>query len=395
MEQVPTTPRRKESYPPSQTPRQVHFDGRNGTTTGGKEKLSSQSAAEFAAASASARGAANGGMPATSPAPGNNKAPQSASSASEKPGQGQEAPPVDNQPASFPQVGAPPSSGQYGPGQWYTTADPRYSLSHCWQQQQQQFQLPTLNSFWQPGAQQQQQPAAAAAAATAMAGAPLFANGLSSVGPHLFPAAIPPHYAAFNNICLPVFPSHVAPRSSHRLHHRQHPHPHPSFPSLSARPLLSIYSQHVHRPGIPSWTHLAAIAVAVAIAAEASGVNYSVSTGAAPILRCNGDMANYQNAGLPNTGVNFQPPVPDTTFGPIPHVYVPRFDGATTAVAPSSAATAAAAYAVAPGAVQVGSPPCLHFVVHAPPAAADPCPPSFTVLMPKTYYVDGYQFYAS
>ncbi|GAB0135826.1 hypothetical protein EsDP_00004149 [Epichloe bromicola] len=39
------------------------------------------------------------------------------------------------------------------------------------------------------------------------------------------------------------------------------------------------------------------------------------------------NMGDYQNCAPPPTGVNFQPPVPDTTFGPIPHVYVPRFDG--------------------------------------------------------------------
>ncbi|KAF7551637.1 hypothetical protein G7Z17_g4886 [Cylindrodendrum hubeiense] len=38
-------------------------------------------------------------------------------------------------------------------------------------------------------------------------------------------------------------------------------------------------------------------------------------------------MGDYQNCAPPPTGVHFQPPVPDTTFGPIPHVYVPRFDG--------------------------------------------------------------------
>ncbi|EHK47566.1 hypothetical protein TRIATDRAFT_272379 [Trichoderma atroviride IMI 206040] len=38
-------------------------------------------------------------------------------------------------------------------------------------------------------------------------------------------------------------------------------------------------------------------------------------------------MADYQNAAPMPSSVNFQPPVPDTTFGPIPHVYVPRFDG--------------------------------------------------------------------
>ncbi|RCI15784.1 hypothetical protein L249_2978 [Ophiocordyceps polyrhachis-furcata BCC 54312] len=39
-----------------------------------------------------------------------------------------------------------------------------------------------------------------------------------------------------------------------------------------------------------------------------------------------GQMADYQNAVPHPPGVNFQPPVPDNTFGPIPHLYVPRFD---------------------------------------------------------------------
>lgn len=86
-------------------------------------------------------------------------------------------------------------------------------------------------------------------------------------------------------------------------------------------------------------------------------------------------MADYQNAGPPPCGVNFQPPVPDTTFGPIPHVYVPRFD---------------AQYA-APS-VQVGSPSLPFFYV---PAEYSPCPPSFTVIVPQTYYVEGHNYYAS
>lgn len=35
---------------------------------------------------------------------------------------------------------------------------------------------------------------------------------------------------------------------------------------------------------------------------------------------------DYSNTAPPPTGVNFQPPVPDTTFGPMNHVYYPRFD---------------------------------------------------------------------
>ncbi|KAJ4119957.1 hypothetical protein NW768_010547 [Fusarium equiseti] len=38
-------------------------------------------------------------------------------------------------------------------------------------------------------------------------------------------------------------------------------------------------------------------------------------------------MGDYQNAAPPVHGLHFQPPVPDTTFGPMQHVYVPRHDG--------------------------------------------------------------------
>ncbi|KAK8021252.1 hypothetical protein PG990_006390 [Apiospora arundinis] len=42
---------------------------------------------------------------------------------------------------------------------------------------------------------------------------------------------------------------------------------------------------------------------------------------------------NYATGAMPNTGQHFQPPVPDTTFGPIPHVYHPRFDNGPRLVA--------------------------------------------------------------
>ncbi|KAF6835997.1 hypothetical protein CPLU01_03902 [Colletotrichum plurivorum] len=38
------------------------------------------------------------------------------------------------------------------------------------------------------------------------------------------------------------------------------------------------------------------------------------------------NMADYQNVAPPAGGLHFQPPVPDTTYGPMQHVYVPRFD---------------------------------------------------------------------
>ncbi|WZH42762.1 uncharacterized protein QYS62_003758 [Fusarium acuminatum] len=59
-------------------------------------------------------------------------------------------------------------------------------------------------------------------------------------------------------------------------------------------------------------------------------------------------MGDYQNAAPPVQGVHFQPPVPDTTFGPMQHVYVPRFDGGLAGV-------------------QVGHPPpAFHYVSPAP-----------------------------
>ncbi|KAM6484498.1 hypothetical protein HDV62DRAFT_299867 [Trichoderma sp. SZMC 28011] len=77
-------------------------------------------------------------------------------------------------------------------------------------------------------------------------------------------------------------------------------------------------------------------------------------------------MADYQNAAPMHTGINFQPPVPDTTFGPMPHVYVPRFDGSYM-----------------PAAVQVGL-PSVQFVS---------APASCSVVMPKTSYYNGYTYY--
>ncbi|KAH8198108.1 hypothetical protein TruAng_007729 [Truncatella angustata] len=37
-------------------------------------------------------------------------------------------------------------------------------------------------------------------------------------------------------------------------------------------------------------------------------------------------MAGYGNGSMPNMGQHFQPPVPDTTYGPMVHTYRPRFD---------------------------------------------------------------------
>lgn len=53
---------------------------------------------------------------------------------------------------------------------------------------------------------------------------------------------------------------------------------------------------------------------------------------AAPVIA----MGDYQNTSPPNIGLNFQPPVPDTTYGPMQHTYVPRFDNGAFIVNPTS-----------------------------------------------------------
>ncbi|KAF5138733.1 hypothetical protein E5D57_002519 [Metarhizium anisopliae] len=74
------------------------------------------------------------------------------------------------------------------------------------------------------------------------------------------------------------------------------------------------------------------------------------------------NMGDYQNCAPPPTGVNFQPPVPDTTFGPMPHVYVPRFDGGPVyggggVVHPVAAAPQG--YVVQPGMVPLAQQPVM------------------------------------
>lgn len=301
----------KEALPPDQPPKQVHFET-NGTT------------------SSSSGGKHYPPPPQVTSAP---TSPCLGKAHAQAPGksQGQAAPPpppVDNQPTSFPQVGVPP--GQFGPGQWYTSADPRVSLNQPPHYQQQYQQLPSNGGYWlQPGV-------------------PLFANG-APAGTHFYPAAVAPHFAAFNNICNPVFHTPV-----HHHHHHHHHFVLPSAPAFSFPPTSHLH----HRLPAPHHHNNSALVTGTAAAAGLADTKK--------------DMAYYQNAGPPPSGVNFQPPVPDTTFGPIPHVYVPRFDGACAS------------------GPQVG-PPFLQFV-HAP---ADYCPPSFTVLVPKTFYSDGFQYYAS
>jgi hypothetical protein len=182
----------------------------------------------------------------------------------------------NNQPESFPQLGAPPNSA-LGAGQWHTSIDPTQSVKL-------------------PG-----QPFAGG-----------FAPGFTCAPQHAHLVNNPVCSSPFSplpQLSTPITYIGIPPQ-----HHQHH--------------------QHQHLP--PHFT----------------------------------TMADYQNAAPMPVGINFQPPVPDTTFGPIPHVYVPRFDGSYV-----------------PSAVHVGL-PSVQFV--SAPAACS------TVVMPKTlYYYNGYTYYAS
>ncbi|RSL63684.1 hypothetical protein CEP53_004332 [Fusarium sp. AF-6] len=94
-------------------------------------------------------------------------------------------------------------------------------------------------------------------------------------------------------------------------------------------------------------------------------------------------MGDYQNAAPPTNGVHFQPPVPDTTFGPMQHVYVPRFDGGLAGVQVGLPA---------PAPVSVPVPVPAHFVSAPAPITTAACT---TVVLPKTFYLNGYTYYAS
>ncbi|PFH60910.1 hypothetical protein XA68_10108 [Ophiocordyceps unilateralis] len=60
-------------------------------------------------------------------------------------------------------------------------------------------------------------------------------------------------------------------------------------------------------------------------------------------------MPDYSNTAPHPVGFNFQPPVPDTTFGPMSHLFVPRFDAVPT---PSPAGP----HGIVPGAYPAGPP---------------------------------------
>ncbi|WAO92808.1 Hypothetical protein NCS54_01032900 [Fusarium falciforme] len=97
-------------------------------------------------------------------------------------------------------------------------------------------------------------------------------------------------------------------------------------------------------------------------------------------------MGDYQNAAPPPNGVHFQPPVPDTTFGPMQHVYVPRFDGGLAGVQVGLPAPASAL-------ASVPVPVPAHFV--SAPAPITTTAACTTVVLPKTFYLNGYTYYAS
>ena len=232
----------------------------------------------------------------------------SASSKATQDNQKQQQEPINTQPTSFPQLGAAPNSA-FGAGQWYTTADPSQSLN----------QLPPsgqlYNTSW-PGA---------------VPAGGCFAN--AHPGAHFF--SPPPHLV--NHTVFPAFTSVPFPFACVGL----------------PPPLLHCLCCHHHysflHHSCPPYSQLAA-------------------NDALPTARGFNTMADYHNTVPPPCGVNFQPPVPDTTFGPMPHVYVPRFDGGCAS------------------GVQVGH-PHVQFV----PAA----PTCTTVFVPKTFYVNSYTYYAS
>ncbi|KAK8089400.1 hypothetical protein PG997_004361 [Apiospora hydei] len=92
--------------------------------------------------------------------------------------------------------------------------------------------------------------------------------------------------------------------------------------------------------------------------------------------------ADYGTGSMPNTGQHFQPPVPDTTYGPIPHVYHPRSDNSHRVVTVGTAMpgfnhSATCACHVQMGAMpqvvhQVAGYPHNHFVPVAPGVSTAP-----------------------
>ncbi|KAG4262250.1 hypothetical protein FPRO03_11123 [Fusarium proliferatum] len=111
----------------------------------------------------------------------------------------------------------------------------------------------------------------------------------------------------------------VSPTPQHQFLPPQfHPHPHPA-PFISA-------GQNQFTPSPITY---------IGIGPQSPAVNTA-------------NMGDYQNTAPPVHGMNFQPPVPDTTFGPMQHVYVPRFDNGLAGVPVGAYAGQPVAGGVAP-----------------------------------------------
>lgn len=93
-------------------------------------------------------------------------------------------------------------------------------------------------------------------------------------------------------------------------------------------------------------------------------------------------MADYGNGFMPNTGQHFQPPVPDTTYGPIQHTYYPRYDSAPRAAGSDIPVTNPAAPCVCP--VPVPAPVSVHQPQGVQLVGAAPSPQVIMFQMPCT-----------
>ncbi|KAG9253893.1 uncharacterized protein F5Z01DRAFT_637104 [Emericellopsis atlantica] len=108
------------------------------------------------------------------------------------------------------------------------------------------------------------------------------------------------------------------------------------------------------------------------------------------------NMAAFPIAGPFAKGVNFQPPVPDTTYGPMTHVYIPRFDnGLGPHPTPGQPMPQSAPYGIIPpGAV----PHHVCYPVHYIPStiALMTAAPLASVSGPalgRSFYLDGYMYH--
>lgn len=97
--------------------------------------------------------------------------------------------------------------------------------------------------------------------------------------------------------------------------------------------------------------------------------------------------ADYQNAAPPNLGMNYQPQVPDTTFGPMTHIHRPRFDPpGLVAVQPAISVSVQSPPAVMvpqPG-IQVAMGPVFQPPIMAAPIPMPVCGPLIFTASPET-----------